>query len=597
MGPETKTCQNCKQPFVIDLEDFRFYEKINVPPPTWCPDCRLQRRLSFLNHRTLYKRNCSSCGKSMVSLYDTGAPFPVYCPDCWWSDKWDSKSYGRPYDFLLPFFEQFKRLSMGVPRMSLEGLHETWINSEYNNLAHELKNCYLLFNSDVDENCLYGSEVESSNNCVDTTMIESSELCYGSINLVNCHRVFFSADCVDCHNVWFGRDLANCNDCFGCTNLRNRKYHIFNKSYSKEDYAKEIATFGLSSRAGIAECMKRTQALSLSFPRKFMHGRHNVNVSGDYVNYSKNTHDAYIALGAEDCRYAMWLIIKPNRDCYDFTQFGGNAERVYESLVCGKGVSDTKFSINCVDEISSVTYSDHSFCSNAFGCVSLKKGNKYCILNKQYAEDEYRALVPKIVAHMNEMPYVDRQGREYRYGEFFPPELSLFAYNETEAQGYFPLTKAEALRQGFLWKEPDTKSYKITLSGAQIPDSLRDTPDAIVDVDEVLECAHKGQCNEQCATAFRIIPDELTFYKKFSLPIPNLCSNCRSAARLALRNGHKLWHRKCECARQKSDNGAYQNAAAHFHAQGHCPNEFETSYAPDRPEIVYCEQCYNAEVV
>ena len=27
-----------------------------------------------------------------------------------------------------------------------------------------------------------------------------------------------------------------------------------------------------------------------------------------------------------------------------------------------------------------------------------------------------------------------------------------------------------------------------------------------------------------------------------------------------------------------------------------CKNEFETSYAPDRPEIVYCEQCYNEEV-
>jgi hypothetical protein len=34
----------------------------------------------------------------------------------------------------------------------------------------------------------------------------------------------------------------------------------------------------------------------------------------------------------------------------------------------------------------------------------------------------------------------------------------------------------------------------------------------------------------------------------------------------------------------------------HSH-EGKCPVEFETSYAPDRKEIVYCEQCYNAEVV
>jgi len=27
-----------------------------------------------------------------------------------------------------------------------------------------------------------------------------------------------------------------------------------------------------------------------------------------------------------------------------------------------------------------------------------------------------------------------------------------------------------------------------------------------------------------------------------------------------------------------------------------CTNEFETPYAPDRPEIVYCEECYNKEI-
>ncbi len=36
----------------------------------------------------------------------------------------------------------------------------------------------------------------------------------------------------------------------------------------------------------------------------------------------------------------------------------------------------------------------------------------------------------------------------------------------------------------------------------------------------------------------------------------------------------------------------------HFHENtDSCPNEFQTAYAPDRTEIVYCEQCYQAEVV
>ena len=36
MNPETKNCQNCKKDFTIESEDFAFYEKIKVPPPTWC---------------------------------------------------------------------------------------------------------------------------------------------------------------------------------------------------------------------------------------------------------------------------------------------------------------------------------------------------------------------------------------------------------------------------------------------------------------------------------------------------------------------------------------------------------------------------------
>ncbi|MDP2630924.1 MAG: hypothetical protein Q8P56_05975 [Candidatus Uhrbacteria bacterium] len=43
----------------------------------------------------------------------------------------------------------------------------------------------------------------------------------------------------------------------------------------------------------------------------------------------------------------------------------------------------------------------------------------------------------------------------------------------------------------------------------------------------------------------------------------------------------------------------YLNGSAlssHDH-EGRCAVKFQASYAPDRPEIVYCEQCYQAETV
>ena len=62
-----KQCQNCKKEFEIASEDQEFYAKISVPTPTFCSDCRLQRRMVFANERTLYKRNCDLCKDSIVS--------------------------------------------------------------------------------------------------------------------------------------------------------------------------------------------------------------------------------------------------------------------------------------------------------------------------------------------------------------------------------------------------------------------------------------------------------------------------------------------------------------------------------------------------
>src|SRR3989338_7300352 len=114
---ETKNCQNCKQDFTIEPEDFSFYEKIKVPPPTFCFDCRAQRRMMFRNERVLYKRPNNAPGKEeqIISIHRPGTPLTVYDDRTWWSDKWDPLSYGQSYDFSRPFFTQFKELYMAIP--------------------------------------------------------------------------------------------------------------------------------------------------------------------------------------------------------------------------------------------------------------------------------------------------------------------------------------------------------------------------------------------------------------------------------------------------------------------------------------------------
>ena len=225
----------------------------------------------------------------------------------------------------------------------------------------------------------------------------------------------------------------------------------------------------------------------------------------------------------------------------DFGPWSNKSERMYEGINIGLQCADVKFSNECWSQLINAEYcfNCHSS-SNLFGCNGLRK-TEYCILNKQYTKEEYEQLVSKIKAKMT---------NDKEYGEYFPMSLSPHAYNETVAQQFFPLTKEQALAKGYRWRDMEEKQY--TIGG------------------DVLACEHAGKCAQSCTMAFKMIPDELAFYEQFKIPHPNLCPNCRHFERLTKRNPLKLWDRNCE----------------------KCGAEISTSYAPDRPEMVYCIQCY-----
>ena len=151
------------------------------------------------------------------------------------------------------------------------------------------------------------------------------------------------------------------------------------------------------------------------------------------------------------------------------------------------------------------------------------------------------------------------------YGEFFPVALCPFAYNETMAQEDFPLTREQATSIGYSWRDPDLYSHRPTITADALPN---------------LDLANEDICSEiigcsTCDRSYRIIQAELEYLKRFHIALPRRCPDCRHRERFLMRNPYQLWHRTC----------------------ARCPNVFETSYTPDRAEIVYCEQCYQSEVL
>ncbi len=97
MKQETKQCQNCKKSFTIESDDFGFYEKIKVPPPTFCPECRIIRQFSFRNEKNLYKRNCMVPGhnEKLISIYSPTSLMTVYNTSLWLRDKCDPMLYDQ----------------------------------------------------------------------------------------------------------------------------------------------------------------------------------------------------------------------------------------------------------------------------------------------------------------------------------------------------------------------------------------------------------------------------------------------------------------------------------------------------------------------
>ena len=73
---ETRHCQNCKNSFNIEPDDFSFYEKMKVPPPTFCSQCRLVRRLARRNERTFHSQVCKKCNKKIIAINTEKKIFP-----------------------------------------------------------------------------------------------------------------------------------------------------------------------------------------------------------------------------------------------------------------------------------------------------------------------------------------------------------------------------------------------------------------------------------------------------------------------------------------------------------------------------------------
>jgi hypothetical protein len=223
------------------------------------------------------------------------------------------------------------------------------------------------------------------------------------------------------------------------------------------------------------------------------------NCSGESIYNSKNCSDSFSISNCEDCRFVLNSV--DVKDSYDFYAYGMKTALAYEAVTIAN-CYDLKFCNYCMYS-NSLEYCDNCWsCEDCFGCIGLKKA-KFCILNKQYTEEEYRNLVPKIREHML---------KTGEYGEFFPEEFSAFPYEDTLAQDYFPMatnTAATTLPTDILHID-------------QIPDLVSDTPADITEKTFYCSITQKP---------FKFQTKEIKFYQTQKIALPRVSFEARYQVR------------------------------------------------------------------
>ena len=540
---ERKICAVSGAEFPIYKSDMEFYDKISpifngvkyqIPTPTLCPEERQRRRLLFRNERKLYKRKCDASGKDIISIYSPDKSYKVYDQKFWWSDGRDSINFEKKFDFDKNFSEQFFELKSQIPRNS--SINDDWISStncQYTVDFAFWKNCYMCFETWENENCYYCHHCNTSDNLVDCDLViwRSSNCyqCQNSENLFNCHY------CVNCKSS---------KDCFWCIWLINKQYCIFNKQYTKEEYKSYISNL---STKYVDESFKKLRS-NVIFYNNIVSSE---KVFWENIFNSKNIFWNNI-FNSKDCRYC----INSDRIINSYDLQCWNSELCYEWQTPDYWYKNifSWFSWNCKNSY----YLDSChYCEFCFACIWLRN-KQYCIFNKQYTKEAYEELVPKIIEHMQ---------KTWERGEFFNPSLSPFGYNETVAQEYFPLSREEALARWY--KRQDNNYDPIIPEWANVVKS--DQVESLKSDEEILKSIFICEVSER---PFRIIKQELDFYRKHNLPLPRKHPDVRHEERMKLRPKRELHLRNCD----------------------KCGIEIVSVYPKEFEWKVYCESCYQKDV-
>ncbi len=274
-----------------------------------------------------------------------------------------------------------------------------------------------IFNS---ENCDYGSNIYYSSNlffafddanctdsqyiydsymcpsCVDCDYCAESELCYESVDAFKCFNSSYIEYCGHITDSMYVYDSMNCHDVFGCANLQNKSFCIFNRQLTEEEYKQKIGEY---KKMPAEKALAMLEEVKSRYPLTQTYEAHNDNSSyGNYSHYNKNCYLSFDAAHNENCSYLYDSF--HNKTCYDMTYASQNNQVSYE-------IVDSGNLFNCAYALYCNACNDSSYivnCNNVkdcLGCYGLTN-KQYCILNRQLTQEEYEKVKLDLFSQLRE---------------------------------------------------------------------------------------------------------------------------------------------------------------------------------------------------
>jgi len=477
--------------------EITLFRDFNVPPLKTSPETFVKKFLPLMTAYSWWWNKHAETGKPLLTYIHPHTKYKIIS-----DDEWHARDFSLIHQDLFiehSFFNQLFNLATSVPL------------SAYKNVEKPVNSIARISLGDEDSYFVEGCQSKRCFYCTDSFNIEdSAEVCWSdhvnnsynvlrSHNISGCRVVRESRECLSSLFIF---DCRNCEFCFMSWNQRNKKYLFRNEQLTPEEWHRRLAEIDFGDFDVFDKYYQEFFAKLNSetiWPENFNDKCQNS--TGEYLEKTLNCERSWYCDGAKNSYFGLWdnfgsennaLGCHPGSShCY------GNAAAFncqnclfnYFAIRC----QNCEYCIECYD------------CENCFGCVGLKR-KKFCILNKQYSEDEYWKVLDELKCVM-----LDRG----EYGKSLPLKFSLTPFSSSSFDlGFSQSEKTSEQLEAF--------DFEPSLDGAfgdwtnKTFYQIENLPKKIDEIND--EWLGRAIISTDYQRPFTILKPELAFYKKLRLP-------------------------------------------------------------------------------